>query len=117
MEKLDQFVNRIIEAIPCYPQPRTDKIGLKKYDTHNKKQMGLFAVVTEQKANFHINAKYWLASDECKKIGELGPWGHGKESNGSILPGLIFRVKKDSSGQDYRDAVRCLRIIRNNPSL
>jgi hypothetical protein len=114
MENLDQFVNRILQAIPCYLQPRTSKIGLKKYDTNNKNQMGLFAVVTEQKTRFHINAKCWLASDECKTIGKLGRWGHGKQPNGCVLPSLIFYVEKGSTGQDYRDAVRCLTIIRNN---
>jgi hypothetical protein len=118
MEDLSRFIGRITQAIPCYPQPRgPQKMGLKKNNTDDRQTMKLLAVVTELSTEFRINVKEWLASDECKRIGKLGCWGYGREPDGTIKLGLIFYVKKGSTGQDYRNALRCLTLIRSNPDL
>lgn len=101
MATIDIFINQLKGSIPCNAHPRTKGISLTKYDEEDGRDMGLFAIVAVQKDRFKIKAKEWLADDLCRKIGKPEPWGHGKEKDGSILPGLIFFVRKGSRGQDY----------------
>jgi len=58
--------------------------------------------------------KEWLANDQCRKLGKLGRWNYGKEKGGTKLPSLVFYVGKDGMGQDYQNAIYCLKVISNN---
>lgn len=122
METLDEFVARLCRDIPCHSHHRQESegISLKKCDTMVHGRMGQFAAVHDRttKDKFRIVIKEWLADEWCQTNAcERNPKSFGNNPNNPKHAGIIFFVKKDSTGKDYQNTIRCLKVVRNSPQM
>ncbi len=120
MEDLDTFVRRICRDVGCYYHENENNYSLQKYDTYQRGYMGVFGWVNERKTTdrFLVSTYKYLANamgisdaDKEKPNAHYIPKGKDLEGKGT---GLFYYVMKKSNGNDYRKAVRALRVVLKN---
>ena len=113
MESLGSFVERLRESVGCYYHPNKDKTlySLKKFDSNQSHQMGVFGWVLE------LKRKHLFRIDTYKHLSDKGAVSdladgikEGMHFNEEGT-GIFFYVKKGSHGEDYQKAVKALRAV------
>jgi hypothetical protein len=111
METLADFVSRLSRAVGCHYHFNNPSglYSLKKNDSNQRLQMGVFGWVRELKGEriFKVSSYKDLGdkagvshlADDVKPTSEFGK------------PGIIFNVKPDSKGRDYKKTVKALKAI------
>ena len=120
MERLKGFVERISESIGCYYHLNGGGFySLKKFESDQKGQMGVFGWVREIKRGdlFRIEAYEYLGdragiSDLADEVREGMHFISKKKDPDGKGTGILFNVRKGSHGKDYQKAVRALRAIK-----
>jgi hypothetical protein len=120
MESLKGFVERVSESIGCYYHLNGGGFySLKKFESDQKGQMGVFGWVREIKRGdlFRIEAYECLGdragvSDLADEVREGMHFISKKKDPDGKGTGILFNVRKGSHGKDYQKAVRALRAIK-----
>jgi len=120
MESFHEFTVRLSKDVGCYYHSTTKAplYSLKKYDTDERGNMGVFGWVNELKkvTSFRIDT-YWYLADMAG-VAELADVTKGgmhyisqkydPEGKGT---GISIYVKNGSSGEDYQKAVKVLKAV------
>ena len=120
MERLKVFVERVSESIGCYYHLNGRGFySLKKFESDQKGQMGVFGWVHELKRGdlFRIETYEGLGdragvsdlADEVRKSTYIVSKKKDPDGKGTRI---LFNVGKGSHGEDYQKAVRALRAIK-----
>ena len=119
MESLKGFVGRVSESIGCYYHlTGSGFYSLKKFESDQKGQMGVFGWVRELKREdlFRIETYGYLGeragvSDLADEVrGGMYITSKKKDPDGKGT-GILFNVRKGSHGDDYQKAIQALRAI------
>jgi hypothetical protein len=106
MEFIEEFVSRLTKDVGCYNHKTKYRYSLKKYETGS-----IFGWVGEKKGEdiFFIASLKKLAdkANVTKLANEIRP------NNIFGKPGVGFLVQRDSQGEDYDNAVKALRAIKD----
>ena len=119
MESLKGFVERVGESIRCYYHlTGSGFYSLKKFESDQKGQMGVFGKVREFKREdlFRIETYEGLGdrarvSDLADEVREGMHFISKKKDPDGKGTGILFNVRKGSHGKDYQKAVKALRAI------
>jgi hypothetical protein len=120
MERLKVFVERVSESLGCYYHLNGGGFySLKKFESDQKGQMGVFGWVRELKRGdlFRIETYEGLGNragvsdlaDEVRKSTYIVSKNKDPDGKGTRI---LFNVGKGSYGKDYQKAVRALRAIK-----
>jgi hypothetical protein len=120
MERLKGFVERVSESIGCYYHLTGGGLySLKKFESDQKGQMGVFGWVRELKRGdlFRIETYEGLGdragvrdlADEVREGMHIVSKKKDPDGKGTRI---LFNVGKGSHGEDYQKAVRALRAIK-----
>jgi len=119
MESLKGFVEWVSESIGCYYHlTGSGYYSLKKFDSDQTGQMGVFAWIRELKREdlFKIET-YGYLGDRAEVSGLADEVKEGmhfiakkKDLDGKGT-GIVFNVRKGSHGEDYQKAIKALRAI------
>ena len=110
METLVEFVGRLRRSVDCYyHRCSAGYFALKKVDTMNKGEMGVFAYVLELTRTARFRVDLWKNIADRAAVSQFSD---GEKPNLMFgRPGVFFFVRKDSNSEDYRKAVKALRAI------
>ena len=120
MESLGGFVERICESVGCYYHPNKGNTlySLKKYDSDQSGQMGVFGWIRELKREdlFRIETYECLGdragvSDLADEVREGMHYTSKKKDPDGKGTGILFNVRKGSHGEDYHKAIKALSAI------
>jgi len=120
MERLKGFVERVSESIGCYYHlTGSGFYSLKKFESDQKGQMGVFGWVRELKRAdlFRLETYEGLGdragvrdlADEVREGMHIVSKKKDPDGKGTTI---LFNVGKGSHGEDYQKAVRALRAIK-----
>ena len=120
MESLKGFVERVSESIGCYYHlTGSGFYSLKKFDSHQSGQMGVFGWVRELKREdlFRIETYECLSdragvSDLADEVREGMHFISKKKDPDGKGTGILFNVRKGSHRKDYQKAVKAFRAIK-----
>jgi len=119
VESLKGFVERVSESIGCYYHlTGSGFYSLKKFDSHQSGQMGVFGWVRELKREdlFRIETYECLGdragvSDLADEVREGMHFISKKKDPDGKGTGILFNVRKGSHRKDYQKAVKALRAV------
>lgn len=120
MESLKGFVERVSESIGCYYHLNGGGYySLKKFESDQNGQMGVFGLVRELKRGdlFRLETYEGLGdragvSDLADEVREGMHFVSKKKDPDGKGTRILFNVGKGSHGKDYQKAVRALRAIK-----
>ena len=120
MESLKSFVERVSESIGCYYHlTGSGFYNLKKFESDQKGQMGVFGRVREFKREdlFRIETYECLGdkagvSDLADEFREGMHFISKKKDPDGKGTGILFNVRKGSHRKDYQKAVKAFRAIK-----
>lgn len=120
MESFHEFTVRLSKDVGCYYHStyKAPLYSLKKYDTDEKGNMGVFGWVNELKKvnSFRIDT-YWYLADmagvaELADVTKDGMMFIAKKNDPERKgTGIAIFVKNGSSGEDYQKAVKVLKAV------
>ena len=109
---LEEFVMRLCYEVGCYyHKTQANYYSLKKYDTEQRGQMGVFGWVQE----LIRNKKYKIST--YKILGDKAGVSHLANAVKENMHyskrgiGLIYYVEKESVAEDFRNTVKALKAI------
>lgn len=111
METLEDFVSRLSHAVGCHyhSNQSSSRYSLKKNDSNHRSRMGVFGWVEERKrkSNFEV-CSYKDLGDKMgvSHLADLVKLRYIWEKTG-----ILFYVKSDSEGEDYKKIVKALKAI------
>ena len=120
MERLKVFVERVSESIGCYYHSNGGGYySLKKFESDQKGQMGVFGWVRELKRGDLFRIETYEAIGDRAGVSDLADEvregmhivSKNKDPDGKGTR-ILFNVGKDSHGKDYQKAVRAFRAIK-----
>jgi hypothetical protein len=120
VESLKGFVERVSDSIGCYYHlTGSGFYSLKKFESDQKGQMGVFGRVREFKREdlFRIETYECLGdragvSDLADEVREGMHFISKKKDPDGKGAGILFNVRKGSHGKDYQKAVKAFRAIK-----
>jgi len=120
VESLKGFVERVSESIGCYYHlTGSGFYSLKKFESDQKGQMGVFGRVREFKREdlFRIETYECLGdkagvSDLADEFREGMHFISKKKDPDGKGTGILFNVRKGSHRKDYQKAVKAFRAIK-----
>lgn len=120
METLENFVQRFSRSVGCYYKKNKSSCSLLKYDSHYRNHMGVFGWVSERTTMglFVVSTYEYLV--DAQAIAEADgrrPGAHfvsKRNDRQGNATGLSYRVRRDSRGDDYDEAVRALKLACGN---
>lgn len=112
METLVEFVGRLCQSIGCYSHLcNSGYFSLKKVNTEDKGEMGVFAYVLELKRKGLFRVDTWE-----EFAARVGVTNLGDQQSPTLMfgrPGVCFFIRRDSIGDDYQKSVKALITIMN----
>lgn len=119
METLAEFASRFSLAVGCYCKRNKTNYSLKKHASDIRGRMGVFAWIAEKTSRdlFQVSTYEYLADEQGildadhKKIGAHFVPKNKDQGQGT---GLYYSIRRGSSGKDFQEAVRALKVISRN---
>ena len=112
MESLEHFVKRFCSSVRCYSHPNpstTNQYSLKKYDSDRHLHMGVFGWVRELKRKGIFEVSSYEDLGDKRGVSHLADLVKPRYQYGR--PGILFYIKPDSEGEDYKKTVNALKAI------